>query len=856
MLNSAGGYTPIGYNKLSMPNLKKFYQHIRSRCKYLLMHFFQWAVFRKGLISTIPKRLLEALSYPIVSFSGSNTGFSYQGNARPPNPQRKTESCLSFFSPFGSKTKNALAGALIASSLFSPILEGRLKKPDAIFSVKTPITEKPFELETEYEKKVEVYRGPCGYELRIGDTKTPSFNIKIIGKGEGFNVYLDSIYVFKQFYYEIGKENKVRIFGDSLHYGDRIELIDTAKIPVLKAYLGRQNVNSPWYLNLFSTDKNSLIDSIKFGSDGKLIKITNRDGEKIEQDVKGYFTIKEVEKNKKYLIEIVLYKGFDPSLLLEENKFNRLILNLGFRVGELYTRHENAIVYSFIPPVGKIKIYDYPALSFKDTTIETSMLRAQIKSEYQDTAAKRIYRDLEKNPANWPKYTNTILGYTLPDGRKGIYDPSTFFGDEEQRSSIFSAISTMEKEVLIPVDRAYDHIEENNNDPIRKRVRDFIKFKYPWWSTPQFKHESPDTSVYYLNASWPGIWLRAPPTGQRYIVLGDSIRIELGFGRVWNTYNGDDVIKGNYSISYLTTIKDANDFGFAIEAINLKNYNKQRWEIMVPALKENNNKWVFRYDSALVYNYVYVKNGGFNSADSILNKMIKIEDRIVNGIGIYNAKRGEIGYPVYMSWEFSEKGDSLIIYDENPFYKFNERELTLEFENWNNINKNSEDTTKPYPIEFNPKIGQENVPSNSYITIKWSEPLNPYKVESVVYSQDYSGKITNMEGGYILDNNDSTLIWWSNNTYPLDAKIVYNFVVEDLNKNKGTASGYFYTQKTTPSEVREEEIFNLNNELKVYDMMGRVVRVFKPGEEIEQEELPTGLYIVYDGKNAKLMWIK
>ena len=752
---------------------------------------------------------------------------------------------------FWFKAKCTIVCALIASSLITPIF-ARLKKEGALFSVKTPLGERAFEYETPYEKKVE-YKN---YGMYFGDEKRPSFNIRIKGIGKDFNIYLDSIYISKQFYYEIGKDNKTRIFGDSIHYGNRIERIDSTKNPIFKVFLGRKTTSDPWYLNLSRIDKNSYIDSIKFGPDGKLILIKDREGNQIEKDVGGYFTAKEIAKNK-YLIEITLFRGFNPSLELEENKFNKLILNLGFYVGELYTKHENAIVCTMEPPLGKIRIFDYPTMSFKDTTISTAVLRAKIITEYVDTAVIRVYREIEKNPQSWYKYMNGWNGptYTLPDGSKGIGGGGYFAYQEIMTYA--SGVSNTQKEVVFPVDKAFDHIEENREDPVRKYVRCFARYKYPGYSTPQFSYKAPDTAAYYLNGTWagkrwPGICTRFPPGSiQNYTVLSDSFWISFGFGRYWvSSGDGEQfVYSDSYQNSPLTTIKDANDFGFSILARNLKTGKSLGFKILIPAIKDNNG-WRFRYDSALV------RKGSIldltNPSDSVVNSMIKIGDKVVvdKGEKIYNAKTGEIGYPLYWSWRFSEKGDSLIIYDENKLYKFNERELFLSFENWNNYT--FVDTTKPFAIEFIPKIGQEDVDTNVFIKVKWSEKINPYKIESLVY--EYKNEENRkIETGYILENEDSTAVLWPlNGAFSNNSKIVYKLAVEDLNKNQGTAEGYFYTKKLN-LEVREEDILNLTNEIKIYDLLGRVVRVFKPEEKINLENLPAGTYIIYDGKQARLL---
>ena len=753
---------------------------------------------------------------------------------------------------FWFKAKCTIVCALIASSLITPIF-ARLKKEGALFSVKTPLSERAFEYETPYEKKVE-YKN---YGMYFGDEKRPSFNIRIKGIGKDFNIYLDSIYISKQFYYEIGKDNKTRIFGDSIHYGNRIERIDSTKNPIFKVFLGRKTTSDPWYLNLSKIDKNSYIDSIKFGPDGKLILIKDREGNQIEKDVGGYFTAKEIAKNK-YLIEITLFKGFNPSLELEENKFNKLILNLGFYVGELYTKHENAIVCTMEPPLGKIRIFDYPTMSFKDTTISTAILRAKIITEYADTAAIRVYREIEKNPKSWYDYMGAhkeLVLYTLPDGNKPIWPKSVYFAYQGVMDYVES-ISIIQKEVVFPVDKAFDHIEENSQAPERKYFHCFARYKYPGYSTPQFSYKAPDTAAYYLSAKWPGIWTRGPPGSiQNYTVLSDSFWISFGFGRYWvSAGDGEQfAYTDSYEWSPLTTIKDANDFGFSIYAYNLKAKTYGIFAMIVPAIKDNTG-WRFRYDSALV-------TTGWNlnltiPSDSLVNTMVRLGDKIVDLYAgdkvyksrIYDGKTGEIGYPLYWSWRFSEKGDSLIIYDENKLYKFNERELFLSFENWNTF----VDTTKPFAIEFIPRIGQEDVDTNVFIKVKWSEKINPYKIESLVY--EYKNEENRkIETGYILENEDSTAVLWPlNGAFSNNSKIVYKLTVEDLNKNQGTAEGYFYTKKLN-LEVREEDILNLTNEIKIYDLLGSVVRVFKPEEKINLENLPAGAYIIYDGKQARLL---
>lgn len=315
---------------------------------------------------------------------------------------------------------------------------------------------------------------------------------------------------------------------------------------------------------------------------------------------------------------------------------------------------------------------------------------------------------------------------------------------------------------------------------------------------------------------WPGVYIRAPPEGFFYLIAG--------------AYNG-----GSINFRYLKPKLECNGFTFSQiwkeryaqpqkDTTNLGDLIRElRYFFIFGADRGSDNTYRWLDSAKLVRQEWLIFSGppyGKLLAEDTLSMPI---DSVAN----YMIEKNKLRI------EFLADRKTIIIWDENPKYKTIARDGYIKY---NNIYI-PKDTVKAKLLYSIPADGETGVATNTFITMKFSEPLVYELTKGMVLEEGYY-----KEGNFTLTNDDSVLVWWGKDLFKANARVEWTFEVYDRDTNQTVVSGHFYT--VNPAGVEEEA--KEEGPAVVIDVLGRVVRRYEVGEAIdpEQKGLPSGVYII------------
>ncbi len=293
MLHAAGGFTPIGYNRLSNPNNKKLFRHIRAVARRIfetLGPFVQ--------VSDLPI-VLGAYVCSIPSNFDPVVEIIYDCYQRPPPQTRNQRSTHRFYEPILKYITKILLLACLILPFASTSATSRLPAKDAF------------------------YTQNLGQDSTVIKQLGKNTQLTLKVKTQMYNVLVEKLTIKQKFDYEAGNENKVDLFEQKTNLG-------------FSAYL---SVGKDTILRLISNplDKYCAIDTLTINGDK--INIKDKRGNIIEENLQTLLKVK--KEGKIYKVEF----GFEKEFNIAEDVYK--LINLYLNYGEVYQRNLNAIVGEF-----------------------------------------------------------------------------------------------------------------------------------------------------------------------------------------------------------------------------------------------------------------------------------------------------------------------------------------------------------------------------------------------------------------------------------------------------------------------------------------------------------------------------